>query len=272
MEHICYWVCRRANKRERGKNQRTIAVVSCLGKGLRASKITCEHDHEWRNVIELVDTWLEGEGESVYSTDGRGRTRTAHHFNPNTSQKPLSVHSGNESTDLDTESTSSSSTDANFPKKKNLKRSKKLSKREKRKSGTRKQEKRAKEMQRIHEEMGLKGYTLMESWQCRGWRRSWSNVFAYIFRPYNTLIFSGMLKIFAAMNHLATTKLVNLKAHKNHEYHKNHEDDVCVCECPKANLFTEVTDRVVKFEISIRVYRYYMLAIIRNILEFSQKS
>lgn len=73
-----------------------------------------------------------------------------------------------------------------------------------------------------------------------------------VFCPYNTRTVSEMLKIFAAMNHFATTKLVKLKTHKHHE------DEICIWDCPKANLFIEVSNRVIKFEISIRVSLCYM--------------
>lgn len=72
------------------------------------------------------------------------------------------------------------------------------------------------------------------------------------FCPYNTRTFSRMLKRFAAMNHFATTKLVKLKTHKHHE------DEICIWDCPKANLFIEARNRVIKFEISICVSLCYM--------------
>lgn len=72
------------------------------------------------------------------------------------------------------------------------------------------------------------------------------------FCPYNTCTFSRMLKRFAALNHFGTTKLVKLKTHKHHE------DEICIWDCPKANLFIEARNRVIKFEISIFVSICYM--------------
>lgn len=48
------------------KKQKTIAVVSCLGKsGFQASETSCEDDHEWGNVTELVKSWLKEKRKSV---------------------------------------------------------------------------------------------------------------------------------------------------------------------------------------------------------------
>lgn len=57
------------------KKQKTIAVISCLGKGFQASEITCEDDNEWGNVTELVKTWLKEKKKKFggrYPTYGRG--------------------------------------------------------------------------------------------------------------------------------------------------------------------------------------------------------
>lgn len=107
------------------KKQKTIAVISCLGKGFQASESTCEDDHEWGNVTEHVKTWLKEKRKSVVVDIQRTvevkqfiiSANTSNVCQPDTTQKPSSVNSSDDSTDSDPESTSSSSTDSNLLKK-----------------------------------------------------------------------------------------------------------------------------------------------------------
>lgn len=75
------------------------------------------------------------------------------------------------------------------------------------------------------------------------------------FCPYTTCPFSGVLKKFTPMNSFATAKLVNL------ETHEDHEDDSYILGRPQANLSDDVTDRVIRFEIEIRVPGSYRILI-----------
>lgn len=135
------------------KKQKTIAVISCLGKGFQASETTCEDDHEWGNVTELVKTWLKEKRKSVVVDIQRTvevkqfiiSANTSNVCQPDTTQKPISVNSSDDSTDSDPESTSSSSTDSNLlkkrPKRKPRANNKKAGKKKKRKSVTSRQKK-----------------------------------------------------------------------------------------------------------------------------------
>ena len=75
------------------------------------------------------------------------------------------------------------------------------------------------------------------------------------FCPYTTRTFSGVLKRFTAMNSFATAKLVNLQTHEDHE------DDSYILGRPDAGLSANVTDRVLRFEIGIRVPGSYRILI-----------
>lgn len=60
-----------------------------------------------------------------------------------------------------------------------------------------------------------------------------------------------MLKKFTIINNFAITKLVNLKNHKPLKNYKNfgyhhYKDVLYIQECPKANLFDDVTNRIIK--------------------------
>lgn len=135
------------------KKQKTIAVISCLGKGFQAGETTCEDDDEWGNVTELVKTWLKEKRKSVVVDIQRTvevkqfiiSADTSNVCQPDTTQKPSSVNSSDDSTDSDPESTSSSSTDSNLlkksPKRKHRANNKKAGKKKKRKSVTSRQKK-----------------------------------------------------------------------------------------------------------------------------------
>lgn len=138
------------------KKQKTIAVLFCLGKGFQASESTCEDDHEWGNVTELVKRWLKEKRKSVVVDIQRTvevkqfiiSANTSNVSQPDTTQKPSSVNSSDGSTGSDPESTSSSSTDSNLlkksPKRKHKANDKKAGKKKKRKSVTSRQKKRQK--------------------------------------------------------------------------------------------------------------------------------
>lgn len=83
------------------KKQRTVAVVSCLGKGFQVSETIREDDNEWRNVTELVKTWLKEKRKSVVVDIQRMveveqpviSANKSDALQPNISQKPFPAHS-----------------------------------------------------------------------------------------------------------------------------------------------------------------------------------
>lgn len=80
-------------------------------------------------------------------------------------------------------------------------------------------------------------------------------VWSAFFCPYTTRTFSGVLKRFTPMNSFATTKLVNLQTHEDHE------DGSYILGRPGANLSDDITDRTMRFEIGIRLSGLYRIII-----------
>lgn len=75
------------------------------------------------------------------------------------------------------------------------------------------------------------------------------------FCPYITRTFSGVLKWFTPRNSFARAKLVNLQTQEDHD------DDSYILGRPEADLSDDVTDRVLRFEIGIRVPGFYRILI-----------